>query len=51
MNSAAKNPLYGQESLKLGKDDIRVLILLPDRRDCPADSISKNGKVGRDSRF
>ncbi|UZP43499.1 hypothetical protein NXS19_011311 [Fusarium pseudograminearum] len=40
MNRAAKDPLYDQESLKLGKDDIRVLILLPGRRDCPADSIA-----------
>ncbi|KAF4447811.1 HET-6OR heterokaryon incompatibility protein (het-6OR allele) [Fusarium austroafricanum] len=29
MNGAVKDPLYDQESLKLGKDDIRVLILLP----------------------
>lgn len=39
MNGAANDPLYDQESLKLGNDDIRVLTLLPGKRDRPVDPI------------
>ncbi|KAF5697442.1 het-6OR heterokaryon incompatibility (het-6OR allele), partial [Fusarium mundagurra] len=49
MNRAAKDPLYDQESLKLGKDDIRVLILLPDWKGdyCRDESLPNVGSLPR----